>query len=321
MNEQLEAATQPSSSATAECSPHAGDTAQRASKRFAQCRRLLRGHVRGVALEVLLVLHRLAAKHGGVVWCGPRWIANSGISSVVWARKILKDLIEKKWLVATDYHGRRAYRVRTHAEWAEVTRCENCSLLVPDAPIPEPEANDFVSPLGKSVSPTGNKVSDDRNPPAVKPLKDKGFTNPALAPSSTGSTQPERALLPNGVRRTALVRRSLAENLKSKLVREGETLKQVLEEIEKIDRSDWISKIEDACSFLDFHFRMDDPEIGFGFAATLANVFEKYQEKLKSGDMLPGIFCCKVIDEVLRNGWTFPPRFTEHRNRLRAAEK
>jgi hypothetical protein len=99
------------------------------STKAKSCRGKLHRHLKGMRLQILTTLLWLANRHGGIAWPSPAWFEENGFCSSFWARQCLKELEKDGWIASTEWHGRDAYIVRSHAEWARQSQSECCSLV------------------------------------------------------------------------------------------------------------------------------------------------------------------------------------------------
>ncbi len=153
-----------------------------------------------------------------------------------------------------------------------------------------------------------------------------------LSPSKEVRTETEDSR-PNAVRRTSSARKVLSEGERKKKLRDGlvkkiekehESLKAFLDQGERDDGErypDWWGKVLEASRFLGYRIDEDDPTATMSFVGALSNQFERYENVIRNGEMLPGIFATKVIDHLVQNNELFPPDFTQHRDQLREQER
>lgn len=119
-------------------------------------------------------------------------------------------------------------------------------------------------------------------------------------------------------------KKNLRDGLIKKIGETNESLKAYLDYWERDCGErypDWWSNVRNACKFTDYRLDESDPTVTASFVGELADKFEKHEDAIRSGEMLPGIFMTKVIDELVRTREFFPPSFVEHRNRLRTQER
>jgi hypothetical protein len=138
---------------------------------------------------------------------------------------------------------------------------------------------------------------------------------------------------PNAVRRTSSARKVLSGGERNKKLRDGlvkkiekehESLKEFLDQGERDDGErypEWWGTTLEACRFVRYHIDEDDPTVTMSFVGALSNQFEKHADVIRNGEMLPGIFATKVIDELVRNKQLFPPTFGKWRDHLRKRER
>jgi hypothetical protein len=137
---------------------------------------------------------------------------------------------------------------------------------------------------------------------------------------------------PAQVRRTPHGKRSFDGDGRKKKLRDGlvrkikqtdESLKAHLDYFERQGERypEWWRNVRSACEFVGYRLDESDATVTVSFAGELANQFEKHEDAIRSGDMNPGIFASKVVDQLMRNKELFPPSFVECRDRLRSQER
>jgi hypothetical protein len=280
-----------------------------------ECKGRLRGHLRGVSLEMMLLFHRLAAKHSGVAWCRAQWFEREGICSRFWASQIILRLLDEHWLEEIEFHGRRAFRVLTHEQWAKVTRCVSCSLT------PDPSETQESCAMGATnlhvpatiVSPGIENKELPHSPFGSEGLKVHGLSKP-LRTSEAGV----------GSKRSSK-KKNLVAGLAEKIAAKDETLCTCLNEWENDGgrHPDWWHRVIEACEFAEYALDEHDRTVSISFVGILVDTFEAHRDSIRRGELLPGIFSSKVIDACVRNRECpyFPPSFGENRNRLRKSER
>lgn len=265
-------------------------------ERRVECRGLLRAHVRGNALEALIALQRLAVRRGGVTWAGPRWFAKVGICSVRHARRIFSGLVRDGWLISTDFHGRRAFRVLTHGEWSIVTgRCD--------------AAKDILSARGGHFVPVTGTSSQHN------PLKRKNFADPRS--ESEDQEVQDQSITSYCSSRPSEV---LKKNITAKIEATNSTWASYLAEESEKSRSELRTKFAWVCRFLEFTIAENDTSLDWEFPFTLIEVYAENRKELNNETLTRGRFACKVIDRCKRDGILWPPAFTAMRDRWRQIE-
>jgi hypothetical protein len=117
-------------------------------------------------------------------------------------------------------------------------------------------------------------------------------------------------------------KKTLEDRLVEKISREGEHLSFYRDNEGVEAYEEFLEKIRTASKFLAFPFDENDPAVSFDFCAIFCEKFERFNPRLQTGEMKASTFCTKVIDECERDKYAlWPPSFTEHRNRLRRAER
>lgn len=264
-----------------------------------ECRGLLRGHMRGAKLEIFLGMSALAAKRGGITWIGPAWINRAGIcASPYWARKLLKALVSDGWLEEIEWNNRRAYRVRTHAEWARITGACDAGL----------------SPLCGER--TATKWCESRHSLASKPLTCHGL-------SADRSECEDQEVQDQSVTSYCISGPSelLRKHITAKIAKTDSTWESYLAEENEKSRTDLRQKFAWVCRFLEFKIAENDGSLGWEFPLMLIELYKEHRDALRSGDLTRGRFACKVIDRCERDKILWPPAFTEVRDRWRQIER
>jgi len=149
-------------------------------ERIRQCGGHLRGHARGVKLEVLRCLQAMANRNADrIVWTSAAWFERKGFCTRRWVREVLKDLRSEGWISPVLWRERHAWSVRSHHEWAKVTGPKNCSL----AEETSLKGEESSSPGGRKFPEKGRKF------PRVDPKTDP---NPSVNQAVTGGVEPPR---------------------------------------------------------------------------------------------------------------------------------
>ncbi len=114
-------------------------------------------------------------------------------------------------------------------------------------------------------------------------------------------------------------KKKLRDGLVKKIREAGESIKEFLDYCEQDGQRypEWWGSVRSACEFMEYRLDENDQTTTVSFAGELASQFEKHEDAIRSGEMSPGIFATKVIDQLMRNKEFFPPAFVEHRDRLR----
>lgn len=272
------------------------------------CRGFLRAHLSGVSLELFLSLQRVSMRDKKrETWAGPKWIAQQGICTQQWARKVLRKLVAAGWLEETDRNGRRAFRVLSHAEWSDKTGAA--------CPCPEPKRK-------RSFAIGETEFRDRGNSATPNNLKSQAFQPAPLAPEVTEVNLEDPKLLRTTCTTFGTVREKLIQNIKTKIQKNGNSFSLFLAETEDLEVRNKIAQdFRGACAFIGFRIGIDDPTLSDDFAFALIDSFHDHESALGDGSLPVGIFCCKVIDSCRRDGGTYPPSFNDHRNLCRAADK
>jgi hypothetical protein len=116
----------------------------------------------------------------------------------------------------------------------------------------------------------------------------------------------------------------LTDRVTEKIRRDGDGFGKYLKGLMKSDRSgasELRRRFREACRFLAFKIDDDSPELSFDFCGTVVERWGEHRERLFIGDIDPGNFCSKVIDECMKLYLTFAPTFANHRDLLRDAER
>lgn len=166
-------------------------------------------------------------------------------------------------------------------------------------------------------------------PTRHRDVTDRGTETSPVQEERSNNQQARR----DGVRRTTSDRTSLGVEERTKKLRDGlvkkigeneESLKLFLDYCERDHGErypEWWSNVRSACEFLEYRLDENDPTVTASFVGELGSQFEKHEDAIRSGEMLPGIFATKVIDELVQEKQFFPPSFVEHRDRLRTKER
>ena len=273
-----------------------------------QCRGLLRAHVSGVKLEILKTFQKLAAKHGGIVWAGPAYITGQNgpqkskhppiCSSPFWAREKLKDLVREGWLQEIQWHGRRVFRVLSHAEWAISTgRC--------DAGV-RPQSGERTASLWRERSHSqacnalnGRDFSARRSDSEDQEVQDQSLTSYC----SGGRSE------------------ALRKNIAAKIAARDLSWARFLDEEDEKSRRELRNKFVYVCRFLKFEISESDGSLEWEFPLTLIEAYAERRKDLRSGALTPGRFASRIIDACKRDGILWPPAFTECRDRWRRMER
>ena len=179
-------------------------------------------------------------------------------------------------------------------------------------------------------------------------VSDSGSTDdgPATIPSTVARQYRPRSTVPqslnkkpygmpsHGVRRTSRDRPSsvgpekreqkLRAGLVKKIDESHDSLKAFLDEGEQdyVDRyPEWWPNVQRACEFLGYELDENDPATTLSFVQALSYQYEKFEEQIQAGSIVPGIFGTKIIDQLVKNKEFFPPSFTHHRDQLRSEER
>lgn len=273
-------------------------TMEQESEPHVKCRGLLRAHLHGASLEILLAFQKLGAKRGGIVWAGPGWIAKQQICSEFWARERLKQLVRDGWLSRIEWNGRKAFRVLSHAEWALATgRC--------DAGISQ-----------QSCATAARKLREPRNSQSPMYLECKSFSAARSAPEDQNKQYQRTSYFPG--ERSAI----LKNNITAKIAKQNSSWAAFLQsESDEKYRIDVRKKFAFVCKFLGWEIDENDGALHWEFALTLIEKYAEHRDSLRSGLLTRATFACKVIDTCERNGILWPPAFTELRDRLRQIER
>jgi hypothetical protein len=122
-------------SASAKAFHRAGRKGRTAKNR--KCNKMLRGHFSGKPLEALLELQSVTKNTGHFFHGSPRsasdarvcltkFLAERAICSERWAREIVKELFQKRWLEISAIDGRVSILVRQHRDWGALTNSPTC---------------------------------------------------------------------------------------------------------------------------------------------------------------------------------------------------
>lgn len=258
------------------------------------CRGLLRAHLRGKELEMLLLLNRLAARHGGIVWCGASWLSRQKLCSRRHAIRVIRGLTEKHWLEPLEWHGRRAYRVRAHAEWAVVTGTA-CDILS----------------QGVRQNVTGGVTC----PSPIRLNAKQLLRSPFGADSQEVQSHNITSYCTSGPSEL------LKNNITAKIAATDSTWAKYLAEEDEKSRGDLRRKFAWVCRFLEFQINENDGSLGWEFPLTVIESYKEHRDALRSGNLTRGRFACKVIDRCEREQILWPPAFTELRDRWRQIER
>lgn len=290
---ELAAKSAPQSAAETE-RPSEAARSENQTARHVECRGLLRAHLGGKELEILLLLNRLAARHGGIVWCGASWLSGQKLCSRRHAIRVIRALTEKRWLEPLEWHGRRAYRVRAHAEWAVVTGA-TCDIL--SQGVRQNVTGGVTRPSPKSM----NTQALPRAPFGADSQEVHSHT-----PTSYCTSGPSELL---------------KKNITAKIGARGSTWTSYLAEEDEKSRSELRNKFALVCRFLEFKIAENDGSLDWEFPLTLIELYKEHRNSLHSGELTRGRFACKVIDRCERDQILWPPAFTEVRDRWREMER
>ncbi len=289
-----------------------------------------------VDTEILVYLGNLAKRDPeGFVYPLPATVARRVQRSSYYVGQRIRFLegIRRLVPVVRVRHGReiRGWLVIRFKDWLAKQDQAMASEAAKDL---DPSSDYFARASNSSVP---SKGKDDPNQKETQALTAKagrrssGFKD--LRP-----TRPTAAQSQSTVTATATTRRcvffsrkqeeqTLADRIAAKISREGETLQEALLRVQEQSNqseetmADLMKDFDEACAFLNYSVSRNDPTLTQGFCLTFLSRWDKYEDRLRSGEMKRSIFCSKVIDMCVIQEEFWPPSFAEHRNKLARSEK
>lgn len=295
-----------------------------------------------VDTEILLYLGNLAKKNNeGFVYPSPGHIANTIRRTAYYTSQRLKFLEFTGRLIPTTrkMFGRelRGWIVVRHRDWcqqklavspsseSEPRRSERENFAQLENNLTEDAKNFAHAGHQKSATAKKKQGLNSIGPPENLGLRSKKPSTPMQSLSQF--TRQRTATCPADCAKNPFEKpRTPEEKLLRAIARVAEQSKSSFQEL--LNDESGIEKIafwpDAKAAFLAIGYEYDFQDATFSVQFVMATcvVFRRYGERLLDGELKLSSFCCKVIDEQLRNwGGVFPNSFLRHRDALKEQGK